>query len=56
MEFVIATSTITSFGAGLFGTTVDTVFSMIEILWPYMLTVALIVGVVHWGKRVVRIR
>jgi len=42
MEFVVATSTITTFINTLFSGTLSFVFSIITIVWPYALTLMVI--------------
>jgi len=59
MEFAVATSTITGFVETLFGGTLSFVFSVITLVWPYVMTlmvIGMLVGVV-WGlTRLIRRR
>jgi len=52
MSFVVATATITDFAAGLFTGTLDVAFDIIDIVWPYVLTIALVFAVVRYAKGV----
>lgn len=56
MEFVVATSTIGTFAESLFTGTLDLAMDIVSMIWPYLLTVALVFAVVRIVRRLIHLR